>query len=100
MGYRQESGCQFGSAWHRQGSGFWLGPLAQPAARAIEMFGKHYMRAQDSSQRARFVDLICKAFDEALNAGKQGEIDPVHAANAMTAYERMTGIRSASAEFS
>jgi hypothetical protein len=40
---------------------FWirLGPLAQPAARAIEMFEKHYMRA---SQRARFVDLICKAF--------------------------------------
>ena len=81
---------------------FWirLGPLAQPAARAIEMFEKHYMRAQDSSQRARFVDLICKAFDEALNAGKQGEIDPVQAADAMTAYERMTGIRSASAEFS
>ena len=52
---------------------FWIGsPLAQPATRAIEMFGKHYMRAQDSSQRARFVDLICKAFDEALNAGKQG----------------------------
>ena len=71
----------------------WLGPLAQPAARASEIFEKHYTRAQDP-QRARFVDLICKAFDEALNAGKQGEIDPVQAAGAMTAYERMTGIRS------
>ena len=77
----------------------WLGPLAQPAARASEIFEKHYTRAQDS-QRARFVDLICKAFDEALNAGKQGEVDPVQAAGAMTTYERMTGIRSTSAEFS
>ena len=76
----------------------WLGPLTQ-VARAIEEFGKHYKRAQDP-QRAHFVDLICKAFDEALNAGKQGEIDPVQASDAMTAYERMTGIRSASAEFS
>ena len=25
----------------------WLGPLAQPVARAIENFGKHYTRAQD-----------------------------------------------------
>jgi hypothetical protein len=80
---------------------FWirLGPLAQSAARAIEIFEKHYTRAQDY-QRARLVDLICKAFDAALNAGKQGEIDPVQAADAMTAYERMTGIRSASAQFS
>jgi hypothetical protein len=80
---------------------FWirLGPLAQPAARAVEMFEKHYKRAQEA-QRVRYVDLICKAFDEALNAGKQGEIDPVQAADAMTAYERMTGVRSSSAEFS
>ena len=77
----------------------WLGPLAPSASRVIDVFGKHYIRSQDS-QRARFVDLICKACDEALNAGKQGEIDPVQAADAMTAYERMTGIRSASAEFS
>ena len=68
----------------------WLGPSTQPVARAIEEFGKHYKRAQDP-QRAHFVDLICKAFDEALNAGKQGEIDPVQAAKAMTAYERMIG---------
>ena len=60
---------------------FWirLGPLAQSVARAIEKFGKHYTRAQDY-QRARLVDLICNAFDAALNAGKQGEIDPVQAA--------------------
>jgi hypothetical protein len=77
----------------------WVGPLAPSASRVIDVFGKHYIRSQDS-QRAQFVDLICNAFDEALDAGKQGEIDPVRAANAMTAYERMTGIRSASAQFS
>jgi hypothetical protein len=70
----------------------WLGPLTQPVARAIEVFGKHYMKSQ-GPQRAQLVD--CKAFDDALNAGKQGEIVPVQAANAMTAYERMIAIPTA-----
>ena len=76
-----------------------LGPQRN-LRRARSRYSGSTTESPKTSQRARCVDLICKAFDEALNAGKQGEIDPVQTAGAMTAYERMTGIRSASAEFS
>ena len=48
---------------------------------------RRYRKAK-GLRKVYFVDLICKAFDEALSAGNQGDIDPVHAASSMSAYEK------------
>ena len=77
--------------WSSARFSLFFGGWEDAAGKAIEAFRRRYRKAE-GPRKAYFVDLICKAFDEALRAGKQGEIDPVHAANAMSAYEQLTRI--------
>lgn len=60
------------------------------ADRALFGFARLYRR-WDRYGRAQLVDSLCRTFDEALRAGKEGDIDPVRAAAAMEQYERKTG---------
>jgi hypothetical protein len=62
-----------------------LGAYRQAVVRVIFCFERHYNQA-DASRRAQLVDGVCKAFDTALSAGKQGEMDPQHATAAMDEY--------------
>jgi hypothetical protein len=62
-----------------------LGAYRQATACVICCFAKHYNQAK-ASRRALLVDGVCAAFDTALSAGKQGEIDPQQATAAMDEY--------------
>jgi hypothetical protein len=53
-------------------------------------FAMHY-QGQPRARREALVKVLCKTFDEALSAGREGQIDPAHAAVAMDRYERVTG---------
>jgi hypothetical protein len=96
-GILQAEGLPLGSrssarlAWSSARFSIFLGGWENAAGRAIDAFGRRYRKAE-GPRRAYFVDLICRAFDETLRAGKQGEIDPVHAAKAMEIYEQLTMI--------
>ena len=54
--------------------------------RALEM-----KLAINPDRRAQLVHVLCMTFDEALSAGREGEIDPVRGAAAMDRYVRKTG---------
>jgi hypothetical protein len=49
---------------------------------------RRYRRVSGDAERSRFIQLVCETFSDALDLGKQGEIDPPHAALAMDRYER------------
>ena len=57
---------------------FWIPSVGGRMRRGkvIHEFRRRYRKAE-GLRKVYFVDLICKAFDEALRAGNQGEIDPV-----------------------
>ena len=78
-------------AWASARFSILLGGWENAAGKVIHAFRRRYRKAE-GLRKVYFVDLICKAFDEALRAGNQGEIDPVHAASSMSAYENMMRI--------
>lgn len=78
-------------AWASARSSILLGGWENAAGKVIHAFRRRYRKAE-GLRKVYFVDLICKAFDEALSAGNQGDIDPVHAASSMSVYEKMMRI--------
>ena len=77
-------------AWVRAICSLRLGWYRAAADRALFWFARRY-QGQPRASREELVNVLCKTFDEALSAGRQGEIDPAHAAAAMDRYERKTG---------
>jgi hypothetical protein len=53
-------------------------------------FARRY-QGQPCARREELVSVLCKTFDEALSAGREGEMDPAGAVAAMDRYERKTG---------
>ena len=77
-------------AWVRAICSLRLGWYRAAADRALFWFARRY-QGQPRASREELVNVLCKTFDEALSAGRQGEIDPAHAAAAMDQYGRKTG---------
>jgi hypothetical protein len=75
-----------------------LGGWGSAAGKVIHAFRRRYRKAE-GRRKVYFVDLICRAFDEALRAGNQGKIDPVHAASSMNAYEKIMMISKRDSPF-
>jgi hypothetical protein len=53
-------------------------------------FERRYRRGC-ADHRSRLVDILCQAFDAALGAGREGEMDPLRAATSMDSYQRLSG---------
>ena len=77
-------------AWARAICSLRLGWYRAAADRALFGFAKLYERP-GRDRRAQLVNVLCMTFDEALSAGREGEIDPVRGAAAMDRYVRKTG---------
>jgi hypothetical protein len=64
--------------------------LNVPAVHAVLVcFRKRYEKGLDGS-RAQLVDVLCQAFDAALSAGPEGDMDPLSAAMSMDSYKQLS----------